>query len=176
MIEQFNFGRLDENIKYYKQSADRNLRTFYTFKMLQILTGASIPICSLVIPIVSADGYRLAAIINGILGSLIAGTEGYLQLRQTERNWHRWRSTEQALQRERSLFVQEAGPYYSGTGPKPPNIRLAERVEQIISEEHLEWRAGLQQTTQVDGKQKESNAETDRQEGPNIFPPTGHAD
>lgn len=170
MSEQIKLERLDEGIKYYKRSADSSWRKFTALKMLQILIGATIPICSLIVPLVTGDGYQLAAIINGILGTAIAAIESYLQLGQTERNWYRWRSTQQALQREKSLFLQNAGPYYAGTEPKPSNVILAERTEQIISEEHLEWRAGVHQTTKVDVKPKESS-DKGRLEHPTALPP-----
>jgi hypothetical protein len=117
---------------------------------LLILIGISIPIASLVIPIVTADNYKITTIITGILGTLIAGIEGYLQLGQTERNWQRWRSTAQALKREKWLFRQNAGPYTDPTlGAKSPKVLFAERVEQIVSDEHSEWTASLRQITEI---------------------------
>jgi hypothetical protein len=149
MSEKAQFERVDEHIQYYQQNADRNLRTFRSFKITQILIGVSIPISSLVIPVLTTN-YMLATIVNGVLGSLVAGIEGFLQLGQTERNWQRWRSTAEALKREKWRFRQNAGPYADpASGPKSSKVVFVERVEQIVSDEHAEWTASLHPMTEV---------------------------
>jgi len=95
-------------------------------------------------------GQRDGCTIRGAMHHAMPGTPAQIEPAVFGvRNLHRWRSTEQALNREKWLLRQKAGPYYTDSGPKPPNVLLAERVEQIVSEEDAEWRAGLHQTTRV---------------------------
>jgi len=136
MTEPTKFDRLDQELDWYARNADRKQRAFYGFKSLQIILGMSIPICSLVTP-----DAKLANIINGVLGTVIAALESYLQLGNTERNWQRWRSSAEALKREKWLFLQNAGSYADPASPKSSEILLAERVEEIISREHNDWLA-----------------------------------
>lgn len=77
--------------------------------------------------------------INGILGSAIAAIESYLQFANLDKNWHRWRSTAEALKREQSLYIQKAGPYADPDRPKAPPSVLAERIEEIVAREHEAW-------------------------------------
>src|SRR5262245_32548333 len=53
-------------------------------------------------------------------------------------NWITYRSTAEALKREKHLFLATAGPY----GAENPHSLLAERVESLVSQEHAKWASG----------------------------------
>ena len=97
---------------------------------------------SLSIPLFAAfAGYRvivgsLIALISGVLGTTIAVLEGVQQIGKYQQNWIIYRTTAEALKREKYLFLSGAGPYASANNPK---TLLAERVEATLLREHLQW-------------------------------------
>jgi hypothetical protein len=128
----FNFDRVDNQIAWYEKNANRMMRRLNALKLTQILFGAAIPICALLAGALGSA--QIANIINGILGSLIAAIETYLQFRQVRPNWVRLRAAAEALKREKSLFSQNAGPYEGMDGIKAAS-KFAAVVEDIISGE-----------------------------------------
>jgi hypothetical protein len=130
--------RLAERIADYDRRADHHMRWYENLKLCQIICGFAIPACSLVLPKVFAKP-DAALIATGVLGSAIAAIESYLQFRQYDKHWQRWRTTAMALKQEKFLFSQKAGPYADPSVPKSVSALLAERVEQIIWNEHELW-------------------------------------
>ena len=126
--------RLNERIQWYEKYANHHMRCYERLKLVQILCGFSIPACSLLL-----QSAQEARVVNGVLGSAIAAIESYVQFRQFDKHWQRWRSTAEALKREKWLFLQEAGPYADPAAPRNPAAMLAERVEEIVSSEHRSW-------------------------------------
>jgi hypothetical protein len=57
--------------------------------------------------------------------------------------WITYRSTAEALTRERYLYLARAGPYLGEDRPR----QLAERIEGLVSQEHAKWTASHQQAT-----------------------------
>lgn len=125
--------RLAQKIAEYDERADHHMRFYENLKLLEIICGFAIPTCALLL---TPDRAR---VVTGILGSLIAAIETYLQFRQYERHWQRWRTTAMALKQEKFLFLQKAGPYGDPSAPTSASTLLAERVEQIIWSEHELW-------------------------------------
>jgi hypothetical protein len=71
--------------------------------------------------------------------------EGLQQLNQYESNWLGYRSTCEALRHEKYLFLAAAGPY---TKMEQPLVLLAERIEPLLSQEHIQWRSLQEQAEQ----------------------------
>ena len=69
-------------------------------------------------------------------------SEGAQHLYQLQENWITYRSTAEALKRERYLYLAKAGPYAEGDRHK----QLAERLEVLISREHAKWTASHKNT------------------------------
>jgi hypothetical protein len=57
------------------------------------------------------------------------------------RHWHRWRTAERALVREKTQFERNAGPYANPAEPKQPEALLCERINGIVAQEFAEWTA-----------------------------------
>jgi hypothetical protein len=85
--------------------------------------------------------------VTGGLGAIVVVVEGIQQLAQFEANWINYRSTAEALNSEKALYLAQAGPYASA---RHPSRMLAERVEALLSQEHVKWTSGRQQVLQAD--------------------------
>jgi hypothetical protein len=64
------------------------------------------------------------------------GISGILQLKKYHENWIMYRSTEEALKKEKYTFEQNAGDY-TGLGDEEQKKRLVENVEAIISNQNV---------------------------------------
>jgi uncharacterized protein DUF4231 len=80
--------------------------------------------------------------LTGALAAAIVVLEGAQQVFQFQQTWITYRSTAEALKRERYLYLARAGEY----AEPDRHRRLAERLEVLISEEHVKWSASQQNT------------------------------
>ena len=60
---------------------------------------------------------------------------------QLQEQWIAYRSTAEALRRERYLYLGRAGPYMGEDRQR----QLAERIEGLVAQEHAKWTASHQQ-------------------------------
>jgi hypothetical protein len=122
--------RLTSEIEWYRKMADRHMRRYETFKTIQIVIGVSIPVAALLVPEGSVRG------VTAVLGCLVAGIEAFLQFRQFNQHWMRWRATEQDLTSEMWLYAQNAGKYVDSASK---SVLLANTTEEIIRKERQGW-------------------------------------
>jgi hypothetical protein len=80
--------------------------------------------------------HLLPAVLIALLGVGVVVLEGLQHLNQYHQLWLGYRSTCEALQHEKFLFLADAGPY-GATEDK--RAHLAERIEELISNEHTRW-------------------------------------
>jgi hypothetical protein len=144
--------RLNDRIAWYDRSAIRSQRCFKTGRVFILLAAAAIPLGSAFSATVVGSSDQ-ATLIAGLLGAAIVVVEGIQQLFQWQQNWVSYRSTCEALQRERSLYLAQAGSYRR---ERAPRMLLAERIEAIMGNEHVEWLALNEQS----GTRRSDGAET----------------
>jgi len=119
--------RLENQIIWYGKKAVYNERMFKRLRVATIVVSSSIALFAAFLE------YRW---ITGGLGALIALFEAVQQLNQYHQNWISYRSTAEALKREKYLFLSMAGAYAWSENAK---TLLAERVESLVSQEHAKW-------------------------------------
>lgn len=124
------YPRLEDQIRWYDKKSASAQRSFRTFKTIQIIVAAAIPVVSLMEP--------NSALIPGALGAVILILEGLQDLGMYRQNWQKYRSCCEVLRNEKYLFMALTGPY-SGLTKQEATPILAERVEACISGEHTEW-------------------------------------
>jgi hypothetical protein len=118
---------LDDQIAWYGKQSRRN-RAWYKW-----LKGVTVIAALLVAPIATSGlGNHIAA----GLGIAIAVAEALQQLNRYHENWIAYRATAEALKHEKYLYLGQAGPYLSA---EHPLSLLAERMEDLISQENLKW-------------------------------------
>lgn len=119
--------RLQDQLDWYDRKSAHHKDWFQRLKVIQIVAAAAIPV---------AAGAGAPAWFVGAAGALIVVLEGLQQLFQFQQNWVTYRATAEALKHEQLLYLMGAGPY---AGARRPAVRLAERVEGLVSQEHSAW-------------------------------------
>jgi hypothetical protein len=123
--------RLENQRKWYAEKSASNQKWYKSFKLIQIVLAAAIPIIAL-LPVAHTK------FIVAIFGALIAILEGIQQLYQFHTLWTEYRSTTEHLKHEKYLFLSLSGPY-RGQNQDEALLLLAERIEEHISKEHTKW-------------------------------------
>jgi hypothetical protein len=140
--KDLTLARLDDQAKWYSGKGKRAQRLYKSIKMLEIVAAA-------LIPFFSGLKFPHFSFVVGALGVLITILEGILQLNQYQQIWTMYRATSEALTHEKYLFLALAGPY-GAAGVNPP-VRLAERIETIMSQENTKWVSVQEQSGKSQG-------------------------
>jgi len=131
----YAWERLEDQLTWYDRKAQHHRERFQRLKVVQIVVAAAIPVTA---------GAGASAWITGSLGASIVVVEGLQQLFQFQQNWTGYRSTAEALKREKHLYLARAGPYAEAART---DALLAERVEGLVAQEHAAW-----SSTQADAR------------------------
>ncbi len=123
----YAWDRLEDQLGWYGRKAKQNKDLFHRLKIAQIIVAAAIP--------VAAAAGATDWLVGG-LGAAILVVEGLQQLFQYQQNWLGYRGTAEALKHEKHLYLAGAGPYADAARR---DALLAERVEGLVSREHLAW-------------------------------------
>jgi hypothetical protein len=129
--EDPTWERLEAQIGWYDRKSGEHRRRYLWLKLLELAIAASLPVVA---------GMRGPVWVSGGLAAVIVVLEGAQQLFQFHEQWIMYRSTAEALQHERYLYLANAGPYAG----EERHRRLAERVEGLIGREHAKWTASQQ--------------------------------
>ena len=121
------YERLETQLAWHNKKSTTNQRSYNVLKVLEILAAGGIPLVA-----------THSATIAATLGVLVVLFEGIQHLFQFQQNWLLFRSTCEALTKEKYLFIAKAD-VYSETDPETAKKLLAQRVESLISTEHTKW-------------------------------------
>ena len=121
--------RLDDQITWYDRKSGINQKNYKRLEQLRLALAVSIPVLTLLIEI-GIMKYIIAAI-----GALIAFLEGINQVYNYKELWTKYRTTAEALKREKLLYLTKTAPY---TQEKRLNL-LIERSERIMGAENNSW-------------------------------------
>jgi predicted metalloprotease with PDZ domain len=135
------WDRLEGQLGWYGGKAAEARKWYLGLKVLQIVVAAAITV-------VAAGG--ASRTVAAALGATVVVVEGIQQLFQFHGNWIRYRTAAEALKRERTLFLERAGPYADAGGERPEAM-LAEVVENIVSKEGAAWAGGSEPRRQKEG-------------------------
>ncbi len=120
------WDRLEDQLRWYDRKSQRAQQAFKRVKVAQLVLAAGVPLA------VAGNGPDA---LTALLGALVVVLEGVQQLYQWQSNWLLYRSTHEALQHEKYLYLASAGPY-----AVPDRHRvLAARIEGLVSQEHAKW-------------------------------------
>jgi hypothetical protein len=124
--------RLEDQIAWYDRASQRKQRWYKRLKLLELMVAASLPV---------AAGLQLAPLAIGVLAATVVVLEGSEHLFQLHEQWISYRSTCEALRRERYLYLSRAGQY--AMAPDAHKL-LAERVEDLLGRENARWLSGAE--------------------------------
>jgi Protein of unknown function (DUF4231) len=120
------WARLEDQIAWYERHSRDSGGRYKLLKLLEIAVAAALPVVAAV---------HSPVWVTGGLAALIVLFEVSLHLYQLQEHWIAYRSTAEALKHERYLYLAEAGPYVGSDRHR----ELAERLEDLISQEHAKW-------------------------------------
>lgn len=123
----YTLSRLDEQIEFYDTKSQSNQKKYKTIKFCEILLGGLVT---------AGAGFGWSNILIGCFGLLIIVFEGIKNAFQYHYHWLSYRSTCEYLRKEKHFFNAKAGPY---SDVENIDKELAERIEEIISQEHAKW-------------------------------------
>ncbi len=123
--------RLDVQIKWYSTKASENKSSFHRSQITIIIIGVLIPVVN-IIDFASIE----IRMISAILGSIIVGITGIMQLKKYHENWIMYRSTEEAMKKEKYTYENSAGEY-AGLSDEEKDKRIVENIESIISNQNV---------------------------------------
>lgn len=127
----YSEDRLDGQIKYYSDTASKNKSNFHRLQITIIIVSALIP----VVNIIDFASFEIR-LISAILGAIIVGITGIIQLKKYHENWIVFRSTEEAMKKEKYTYENNAGEY-SGLSDEEKDKRIVENIESIISNQNV---------------------------------------
>jgi hypothetical protein len=120
------WARLTDQLAWYDHKSVIAQRWYKTLRVSQLVLSVSIPV---------VVGFGAPSTVAAVLGALIAIVEGIQQLFQFHERWIGYRSTAEALKRNKYLYLSGARPYAGHDRDR----QLAERVEALVSREHTQW-------------------------------------
>ena len=132
-------ARLEDQLAWFTKKSTSAQSSYKWLKMAQIIVAATVPVAVLL-----PDG---DPVIAAVLSAAVVVMEGLQQLFQWQSNWLRYRTTAEALVRERYLFLAGAGPYRDADSAR----LLAERVEDLIAQENRSWMVAQTEQSTVKG-------------------------
>ena len=143
--------RLDDQISWYGKKSAYNKLRFRICQFIIIVASALIPIINLGIPLTEVDPIQVLRI-TAILGGVITIVTALSQMDAYFETWVLYRTTGEALKRERFLYINNAADY-SGLAGEEKNKLLVERVEALLSSENSKFLSLQQQGRQQSEKQ-----------------------
>src|SRR5215475_14724273 len=103
--EDPTWDRLEDQISWYSRKSGESQRLYKWLKLLEIAIAAALPVVAAV---------HSPVWVTGALAAMVVVLEGAQHLYQFQQNWIIYRSTAEALERERYLLLAKAGPYAEG--------------------------------------------------------------
>lgn len=131
--KQYSLERIDDQITWLEKKAAHNQSRFKMLRIIQLVFSASIPFMVALI----SDGTHVLKWVSGGFGVAITICEGLQALYKYQELWMQYRSTAEALKKEKYLFLSKAGKYEGASNPFP---LLVVEVESILSNENLQWK------------------------------------
>jgi len=123
--------RLDGQLQWYDNKSRSNQRWYRGLTILQIVLATSIP------------GLAFAPLPGGpwptaVMGFVVAVSQAIAQLYQFGPLWIEYRTANELLKAERTLFLAGSGPYRDLDRDEALRL-LAEQVEGHVAKEHEQW-------------------------------------
>ncbi len=128
--EQYLSQRVDDQIKWYSSKSRYNQNMHKRLGLLSIVTASLIPLLSGL-----SSEIPYSKWIIGILGIIIAVASGANALYKFHENWIAYRSTSEALEHEKLLYLTQTTPYDNDKRFQT----LVSRAENIMANENQNW-------------------------------------
>jgi hypothetical protein len=142
--ESYLSKRVDDQLSWLSKTSKASKRGFMRLRIFEILLGTAITVFS---PYAGQFGWGPLAI--AMAGGGIALSGSLLALNRNQENWVRYRSLNEALKREKFLFLTRATPAYQNDQQAFASFVIA--VESLMSEERSGWARLISQQSDLPG-------------------------
>jgi hypothetical protein len=137
--EQYIKERVDDQIQWFSSRSSTNQARFKQFRLTEIVLASTIPLLT-----AYADAYTHLKVIASFVGVLVSVIAGALALYKYQENWIHYRTSAEALTREKMLFLTRSGPYTRDGAFQ----EFVGRVENILGSENSQWAEAAKQSSQ----------------------------
>ena len=128
--------RVEDLISWMEGKSKHNQQRYKLLKVLEIIAAAIIPFLA---------GYqgvhKSIPIITGLLGVFIVVINGLQQLYKYHENWITYRTTLEALKREKILYESQSDPCNDGTAFQ----KFVQNFEALLANENKAWKTNWMQ-------------------------------
>ncbi len=147
--EQYMEERVDDQFNWFERKSSFNQKRYKRIKMLILIAAGLIPFLSgcKFLGLIGDIGSMVA----GLLGVFIAVSEGLLSIHKYQENWLQYRSSAEALKREKLLYLTQVGPYADNQQAFP---RFVQNVEDILQEDNSAWKSYIIEEKKDPDKEK----------------------
>ena len=135
--QQYITERVDDQINWMEGKASHNQSRFKQIRIVELICSASIPFLVALISD-STDALKWVA---GAFGVTVTICEGLQVLYKYQELWMQYRSTVEALRKEKILYLSKAGRYDGMANPFPSFVV---EVESILGQENVEWKKHIE--------------------------------
>ena len=133
-----------ENFEEYLKDRWEDQKSWYgnkskSAKKWHLRFQIAIIVATVLVTLLTALGIKeidVTSIVTSIVASLVVVLVSISQLMKFEENWIRYRTTAEALKKEKVFFDTLTGPYSNSENPEQDFV---ERIESLISVEHQTW-------------------------------------
>lgn len=130
MTEQEYFDqRLEDQRAFFEKKSTENKKKYFRFKVIVIILSASLPF------VVKYSHIPAFPEIIGLIGVIISILSGIDTLYNYQEHWVNYRKVEEALKREKFLYLTDSEPYTTRNKFK----KFVANIESIIASENNEW-------------------------------------
>jgi hypothetical protein len=159
-ISSYIKERIDDQISWYEKKSAYNKIRYRITQVIIIIASAIIPIINL--SAAPQENAQNALLTTAILGSIVTIVAAFSQMEKYSETWILYRTTGEALKREKFLYINDAANY-SNLGDEDKNRLLVERVEVLLSSENSKFFA-LQQQQQIRQQQPSSEEQQEKKD------------
>lgn len=128
--EKYLSERLNKQIEWYNTQSQNNKNWFKSLRVIEIVSAAVIPFIA-----GYSESIPYSQVALGSLGVVIAVSAGLSTLNKYQENWLMYRTTCEALEHEKYLFLTDCNPYNTDNAFSI----FVERIEGLLSKENLQW-------------------------------------
>jgi hypothetical protein len=142
-------NRLEEQRSWYAQKSAYNKSKYRMFQTISIIASTTIPVINLGSGWSNDTNIQHGALLTtSLISAAVAIIIAYTQMEKYFETWILYRTTAEALKREKFLFLNSCGEYSHLNGDDKHRL-LVERVEAMLSSENSKFFAFQQQTRQL---------------------------
>ena len=132
--------RFQQQLDWMSAKAEKNQVKYRTLRVITLF-------CAITLPFLTGyltDQLWYLKVVIGVLGVVIAFSEGLLSLYKYQDNWLTYRNSVNALNREKVMYDTQSGVYFK-LSPGDAFHTFVNNVENILANENVLWTVNMKE-------------------------------